>query len=123
VQFVLAHERPPGTVRFARLDGVFARRLFARHPALAGIDSVVWHAPGSGARREQVLLRSAAAIAALRYLGGPWAMLGAVLAVTPRFVRDALYDALARHRHRMPGLDACVVPTAAQRARFLDPDA
>ena len=54
-------------------------------------------------------------------LGGVWGAFARVGAVVPRFVRDALYDLVARHRQRLAGAGtSCLMPTADERTRFLD---
>ena len=92
----------------------------ARHPALAGADSMAWVEPAEAGADERAFVRSAAALRVARYLGGAWTLaLGAWL--VPRPFRDAAYDLVARHRHRLPGAaDACFVPAPEVRARFLD---
>jgi predicted DCC family thiol-disulfide oxidoreductase YuxK len=40
VRFVLAHDRR-GALRFAALQGVFARQVLSRHPEFANIDSLI----------------------------------------------------------------------------------
>ena len=119
VQFILKHDRR-GTLRFATLQGDFARDVIARHPTLAGVDSLVLveRDPVSGA--ERVYVRSAGALRVARYLGGAW-QLARVVAIVPRFLQDWAYDAFARIRYRVFGrYDSCPVPTPAQRARFID---
>ncbi|MGH7734207.1 MAG: thiol-disulfide oxidoreductase DCC family protein [Gemmatimonadales bacterium] len=115
VQFILRHDRRR-VLCFAPLEGVTARGILMRHPELAGVDSLVWveHPGGSG---ERVRIRSAAVLAISSYLGGLW-RLGRVGAIIPLGWRDALYDVVARHRHRLAGV-ACVVPTPDEAARFL----
>lgn len=118
VRLVLRHDRR-GTLRFAALGGAYARGVVERCPELAAADSMVWvERPGAG-NPERVLVRSAAALRVARYLGGCWRLL-LPLRVVPRPLRDAAYDLLARHRHRLAGAAACVVPTAEESARFLD---
>jgi predicted DCC family thiol-disulfide oxidoreductase YuxK len=118
VQTVLRHDRR-GTLKFAPLHGVFAASLCARHPELGSIDSMVWVEPAPGGA-EQVFVRSAAALRAARYLGGIWrvALLGRLL---PEAVRDALYDFVARHRHRLARpQESCLVVPPEQSDRFLE---
>jgi predicted DCC family thiol-disulfide oxidoreductase YuxK len=81
---------------------------------------MIWVEPAGAVAPERVFVRSAAALRVARYLGGAWTLaLGAWL--VPRALRDAAYDLLARHRHRLPGAtDACFVPSPEDRARFLD---
>lgn len=67
----------------------------------------------------RVHLRSTAALRVARGLRFPWPLLG-VLLVVPRFLRDPLYDFVARNRYRWFGKrDECMVPTAELQARFL----
>jgi predicted DCC family thiol-disulfide oxidoreductase YuxK len=118
VRLVLRHDRA-GTLRFATLRGGFGAGIRAGHPELEGVDSLVWVEPGSGGSRETVLTRSEAALRIARYLGGWWHLVRVVRAV-PRPVRDAAYDLLARHRHRLStGKPSCLVPTLEAGSRFL----
>lgn len=118
VQWMLRHDRR-GTLRFAALAGAYAAAVLGRHPELDGIDSMVWVEPETPDTPEQVSVRSAAAIRAAQYLGGPWriALLGRAL---PRRFRDATYDLLARHRHHLGVSETCLLPSADVRARFLE---
>lgn len=118
VQFILKHDRR-GTLRFATLQGDFARDVIARHPELAGVDSLVLVEPdASGA--EQVYVRSEGALHVARYLGGAWKVALAVR-IVPRFLRDLAYDGFARIRYRVFGhYDSCPIPSPEQRARFID---
>jgi predicted DCC family thiol-disulfide oxidoreductase YuxK len=118
VQFVLRHDVRERTLKFASLQGPIGMAIRARHPALASADSLVWL---DGVEDSAPLVRSAAALRVLRYLGGTWGALANVGRVVPRGVRDWVYDGVARHRHRLSGGGAtCVVPTDEERGRFLD---
>ena len=120
VRFVLRHERR-ATLRFASLEGAFARSIVARHPGLQGLDTVVWYEPAGESRAERLLARSAAALEVLRYVGGAWKLLGLVAAVVPAPLRDAAYRVLARHRRRLFGrADSCALAPPSVRDRFLD---
>ena len=117
VQWVLRRDRQ-GTLRFAALQGETARPILARHPELAGVDSVVWVVDAGGAG-ERVQVRSTAAIAVAWYLGGLWGLLGTIAVGIPRGLRDWGYDLVAKHRHTLISDPACLLPTPAERARFL----
>jgi predicted DCC family thiol-disulfide oxidoreductase YuxK len=116
VQFVLARDAR-GTLRFAPLQGEFARGVMERHPGLRGMDSLVL-VTGAGAT-ETVAVRSDAALDVAAYLGGIWGVTR-VLRVVPRPLRDWGYDLFARYRYRIFGQRAtCRIPEPAARARFL----
>jgi len=117
VQLVLRHDRR-GVAQFAPIQGAFGTALVARHPELEAVDSMIWVEPADGAS-ERVFVRSAAALRLARYLGGSWRvlLLGQLL---PAFLRDALYDFVARHRHRIAGgRDTCLVVPPELGSRFL----
>ena len=119
VQFILEHDRH-GTLRFATLQGEYARGVIARHPELQGVDSLVLVEPADDSTSERVSVRSAGALRLARYLGGPW-HLARVVAIVPRFLRDWAYDGFARIRYRVFGrYDSCPIPSPEQRARFID---
>lgn len=119
VRFVLAHERAT-TLCFASLDGPWGTALAERHPWIQCVDSVMWVEHLGAENGETILIKSDAVLRIARYLGGPWRM--AVLArLVPRRIRDAVYDLVARHRHRIWGTTTeCVVPVPKDRERFLD---
>ena len=118
VQFILARDRA-GVIQFAPLQGEFARGVFARHPELRDVDSLMLIEIDSETGREQVSLRSEGALRVAFHLGGAWRAT-AVLRIIPRVLRDAAYDSFAKIRYRVFGrLDACVLPTGDERERFL----
>ena len=117
VQLVLRHDRRC-TLRFAALQGEFGQHIRQQHPELDGVDSIIWvDPPVDGAR---VFVRSDAALRVARYLGGWW-RLALVFLPLPRALRDAGYNLIARHRHRLAGSGpSCLVPGPEVRERFLD---
>lgn len=118
VQTILRLDRR-GTLRFAALESGFAEAVIARHPALDGVDSVVF-VDNPGGPGERVTVKSAAALRVADYLGGPWRAL-LVAGVVPAPLRDRLYDGFARIRYRVFGThDTCPIPAPDVRARFLD---
>jgi predicted DCC family thiol-disulfide oxidoreductase YuxK len=124
VQFVLRHEARRRTLRFAALDSAIGLEVRGRHPAIEGVDSVVWVEPSDASGGpERVLVRSAAVLRVLRYLGGVWGALAGLATVVPRTLADWVYDFIARHRHQLTrGGPACLIPTPDQRSRFIDRD-
>ena len=121
VAFMLRHERQHA-LRFATLQGAVGSEIRRRHPLLEGVDSMVWVDPAAGAHDETVFVRSAAALRAARYLGGAWNLL-AVGKLLPAWLRNRIYDWIARHRHSLSASGPrCFVPTPNQASRFLDRD-
>jgi predicted DCC family thiol-disulfide oxidoreductase YuxK len=118
VQFILRHERQH-TLRFAALESPLGLAVRARHPELDGIDSMVWVESPDDVARERVSVRADAVLHAARYVGGVWrvALVGHLL---PAAFRDAAYDFIARHRHKVfAPPDECYLPPPEVRARFL----
>jgi len=57
---------------------------------------------------------------AAKYLDGVWYPLAALGSLCPAAIRDWAYRLIARNRRRFSsGMQACLVPTADQRERFL----
>ncbi len=120
VQFILRHDRA-GVFRFASLQSNLAASILTRHglqPERLDTVYLVLHYESPG---ESLLARSDAVVSVLKRLGGIWGPLGIVFNIFPRALRDWMYRLVARHRYQMFGkYDACPVPTAETRARFLD---
>jgi predicted DCC family thiol-disulfide oxidoreductase YuxK len=56
----------------------------------------------------------------LKHLGGAWALLY-VFIVVPKFIRDAVYNLVARNRYKWFGKkNECWLPGPEWKARFLD---
>src|SRR5690606_35315461 len=70
-------------------------------------------------RGDQVFYKSRAALEITKKLKGLWPLLY-VFVVVPAFIRDPIYDWIARNRYRWYGKkETCRLPTAEERARFL----
>jgi predicted DCC family thiol-disulfide oxidoreductase YuxK len=118
VQFILRHEpaHRREALRFAPLQGELGLSVRSRHHELAQVDSVVWFEPSPSGGR--VRYHSAAGLAVLRHLGGPWRVLAALGWLVPSPLRDAVYRAIARRRFDLVA-PACLLPSPEQRERFL----
>lgn len=69
---------------------------------------------------DKAYTRSTAALRIAKITGGFWKILYALI-IFPRFIRDAVYNLVARNRYRWFGKkDECMVPTPELRDRFLD---
>lgn len=70
-------------------------------------------------RGDRVFYKSRAGLEITRHLIGLWPLLY-VLIIIPRFVRDPIYDWIARNRYRWFGKkETCRLPTLGESARFL----
>ena len=119
VQFLLRHDTRRRTARFAAREGAAGQAILARHPDAAAVDSLVWIETHAGEERATVRTRAVGGI--LAYLGGPWRLLGVLLWLVPRPLRDAAYDLVARHRKRLvAGNPVCIVFSPEERTRVLD---
>lgn len=100
-------------LRFAPLDSEAAVHLFQKHDVPQSIDSIVL------VHESRARVHSDAAIGVARLLGFPWS-LAVVLKIIPRPIRDAAYRFIARHRYRLFGrVQACGLPSEAQRRKLL----
>jgi predicted DCC family thiol-disulfide oxidoreductase YuxK len=123
VQFVLRHETRRCTLHFASLQSEFGTELRRNHPELERVDSVIWFEPGDARHPKVLAVRSAAVFRVLHYLGGVWSVLATLGRLVPRVIRDAMYDLVARHRQQLArGGPSCLLPSPAQRARFIEWD-
>lgn len=116
VDFVIRRDRR-GRFRFAPLQGPTAAALRAAAPDPGGpanpLRSVLLWDAG------KLYAKSDAGLRLLAGLGGPWRLMGAFLAV-PRFIRDGIYDFIARNRYRWFGRrETCRMPAPGERERFL----
>lgn len=119
VRWLIEHD-PEGRLRFAPLQGETAATVRAAFPERfpEDLDTLVYLRPDADGRAD-LRLRSAAVFELLQEIGGPTAWL-ALLRFLPRALTDWGYRVFARNRYRWFGrLDACAVPTPAQRARAL----
>jgi predicted DCC family thiol-disulfide oxidoreductase YuxK len=106
-------------MKFAPLQGEYARALLVRHPRIRGLDSLVLVDQRS--EPETVTAQWRAVREVLLYLGGGWGIVGAMMRIVPVPIGDFMYAAFARMRYRVFGrYDVCRLPTPEQRVRFID---
>lgn len=118
VQTVIRRDHD-GVFRFAALQSGFARTILQRHgfhPSRLDTVIVVLEHQQAG---ERLLVKSDAAL----YIARRLRMAARLFGILPRFLRDLLYDVVARWRYRIWGKsDTCMVPDAGQRSRFIELD-
>lgn len=113
VRTIVAND-PDGRFIFATLGSPGARAALAPFGrADEQFESIVL------VEHDGISLRSDAALRIACYLRPPWPLLGVFFAL-PRETRDRAYAWIASNRYRWFGRrDACALPTAAMRDRFL----
>lgn len=122
-RFVLARDRRDRIV-FAPLQGSVARAILARHGRDATALDTVYVVADLEGPAERVLSRARAVLFLLESLGGIWGLARVVERLPSRWL-DGAYDLVAGRRYRWFGRsEACIVPPAGHRAKFLgDPGA
>lgn len=113
VKFILRHERDT-TLLFAPLQGETAAALRARYPSIpANLDTVVL------IDNDRAYLRSKAFLYVAKYLRG-FSHAGYWFRWLPGPLLNLGYRFIAKIRYRVWGkVDACELPSPAQRKRFL----
>src|SRR5690348_8968354 len=115
VDFILRHDHA-GRFRLAAMQGTNGRALLTEH-GLSPDDptSLLLVQQGNGYTDTDAIAR------VLRELGAGWRLLGYLMKLVPRLVRDPLYRWFARNRYGLFGKRAaCRLPDAAEAWRFLD---
>ena len=114
VDFVITRDKKR-VFRFAPLQGETAKDVLGdvnidlEHP-----DSFVL------SKDNEVYFRSTAALMVARQLGFPWSLMSVFLVVPP-FIRDAVYNLIARNRYKWFGRkETCRLPSPEERSLFLD---
>ena len=115
VAFCLARD-PEGRLKFASAQSAMGRRVLTALGLPDGaFDRTILLLDGG-----DVYMRSTAVLRSLRHLRGAVRWLQPLLWV-PAFLRDPLYDLVARNRYRWFGRRlTCFAPTPQTRDRFID---
>lgn len=113
VQFIIKHDKKQ-LFRFAALQSAFGQNIVNKfNLADKNIDSVIL------LENNSVLLKSDAALRIAKQLGGIYSMLY-VFIVLPKFIRNRIYDFIARNRYRWFGKqESCMIPTPELKKLFI----
>ncbi len=113
VQFIIRRD-PQGRFRFASLQSEAGRAQLTRFNLNPDVLYSFIVIDG-----DQMYERSDAALFIAKHLALPWKAF-AVFKVFPRFLRDAVYNLIAKNRYRLFGKqDQCMIPTPELKARFV----
>ncbi len=113
VLFIIKRD-PQSKFRFASLQSELGMKLIDEFEFPQGeLSSVLL------VKDQKLFQKSNAALEITRQLSGLWPMLY-VLKIIPPFIRNSVYDWIARNRYRWFGKkDACMIPTPELRSRFV----
>lgn len=114
VQFIIMRDKKQ-RFRFASLQSSIGKKYSSLQPA---------DQPDPGTilliRNNRIYDRSNAALEIAKELSGAWPALY-IFKIVPKFLRDAIYNLIARNRYRWFGKkDECMIPTPALKNRFID---
>lgn len=105
-----------GVLRFAPLQGATYAALDIREKP-RDLSTMVLLKDG------RLFTRSSASVRLLMAIGGAWAVVGAVMWLVPKPLRDLGYRVVARNRYRIAGRaavgESCEMPTPEAAARML----
>lgn len=113
VKFIIRHDREK-KIEFAPLQSRYAELVRIYNPGIEGSDSVIYLTDG------RYFMRSTAILKLLRDMGKGWKLFYGLI-IIPRFIRDYIYNLIARNRYRIFGKrESCMVPTPEIKDRFLE---
>lgn len=114
VQFVLERNSEEN-IQFASLQSDVGKQLLSEHQLSEKyIDSLVL------IETSRAYVKSDAALRLTKHLSGLWKLL-MVFLVIPKFIRNPIYDWIARNRYRWFGKqESCWIPQPKWTKRFID---
>jgi predicted DCC family thiol-disulfide oxidoreductase YuxK len=114
VNFIIDRD-PKNRIRFAPLQSEAGKKLLQKlNLSTAELDSIVF------IEGEKYYIKSAAVLRIAKMLQGFWPLLYGFIAIPP-FLRDAVYDIIARNRYNWFGkTETCRIPTPELKKRFLE---
>ncbi len=113
VNFAIRRDRK-NRLKFTPLQGETAARLLPQYKlTTTNLNSVVFIDNG------RVYTQSSAALRICKHLDGGWKLFYGLI-IIPKFIRDFLYNIIARNRYRWFGKkESCMLPTKEVQERFL----
>jgi len=114
VQFILTRDKKQQFL-FGSLQGAYGQAtLLKYHLPTDQLNSFML------LEGEKLYTHSSGALRMLKHLGGGWQLLYAFI-IVPKFIRDGVYNWIARNRYKWFGKqESCWLPKPEWKARFLD---
>jgi predicted DCC family thiol-disulfide oxidoreductase YuxK len=113
INFVIKHDKK-NYFRFAPLQSETGRELLKKYNINSlETDSIVL------IENKKAYIQSAAALRITRKLNGGYFLLYGLM-IIPSFIRNAVYNYVARNRYKWFGKkDSCMIPTLEMKAKFI----
>ena len=112
VRYLIKNDKK-GVLKFASLQGNYAKD-FVNETEIQSMQSILFF-------DGKMLYKKSTAVLKLSRLLGGWHQLLLLGYILPRFVRDWLYNIVAKNRYRWFGKkDQCMLPSKGFENRFLD---
>ncbi len=114
VNWIIDHDKK-NEFRFASLQSEYGQRMVQQYNISGNyMDTVVL------IKNNRAYLRSAAVLQVLKGIGGIYS-LALVFYIFPAFIRDVVYNFIAKNRYRWFGKqESCRIPTPELKAKFID---
>lgn len=113
VDFLIKHDKK-GTLKFVALQSEITQKILSQFEYQAVADTIVY------LENSKVFIKSSAVIRIAVQLGFPYSMMAGFY-VIPLWIRDIIYDHIARNRYRWFGRkESCRIPEDRIRQRFLN---
>lgn len=114
VQFVIKRD-PKALFSFGTLQSASTRTLLHGNELRPeDLKTVIYLKEG------RTMFRSTAALNILKDMGGLWSLCYGFM-IIPKFIRDGVYDWIAKNRYKWFGQkNVCMIPTPELRSRFID---
>ena len=112
VRYLIKHDKK-GVLKFASLQGNYAKD-FVNETEIQSMQSIIFF-------DGKILYKKSTAVLKLSSLLGGWHQLLLLGYILPRFVREWLYNIVAKNRYSWFGKkDQCMLPSKGFENRFLD---
>lgn len=112
VQFMLANEKKNCTLQFCALQSAYAKEALKEKYDFTDLSTFVL------LKNNRLYFRSDAALESSAYLKFPF-NLAPVFKVVPVFIRDAVYNFIAKRRKKLVKQVFCVIPPSEKKKRFI----
>lgn len=114
VQFIIIRD-PNARFKFASIQSESGQSILHKlNMSKSNFDSIVYF------KENKYFVKSSAGLQILKDLGGPW-QLFYVFILVPQFIRDLIYNFIAKKRYKLFGKrDTCMIPTPEIKQRFLE---